>query len=218
LRCPWDLPDLASITAWAEDEAGNSVLAPLARRAEASTVHAGNVELSEQFLATKLPELLPERAPIPKDQFAAAFLIVQSRPAKKAEDTKRQLAARTRRNRSGRVRSSQPRNTKVFSNFAESRSYRYNGQQVDTAVHLGFDLASLKQSPVPAANSGSWCTRARSPSMATPWSSTTDSGCKRSTDTSRPSASRRATGQAGAGARRSGITVSPWAITSTTRW
>src|SRR5258705_363697 len=48
----------------------------------------------------------------------------------------------------------QPRNTKVFSNFAETRTYLYEGQTVDTQVHVGFDLASTKQSPVPAANSG----------------------------------------------------------------
>jgi len=35
---------------------------------------AGTVELTEQFLSTKLPELLPERGPIPPDQFTAGGL------------------------------------------------------------------------------------------------------------------------------------------------
>jgi murein DD-endopeptidase MepM/ murein hydrolase activator NlpD len=48
----------------------------------------------------------------------------------------------------------QPRNTKVFSNFAETRAYRFRGQDVDSQVHFGYDLASLRESPVPAANSG----------------------------------------------------------------
>jgi murein DD-endopeptidase MepM/ murein hydrolase activator NlpD len=151
---PWDLPDLAAITAWAEDEAGNSVSRPLAAELRPRRFTSGTVDLSEQFLATKLPELLPERVPIAKEQFSAAFLVVNRDLRKKAEDTKRQLAGRTRPQPLWTGAFVQPRNTKVFSNFAESRSYRYNGQQVDTAVHLGFDLASLKQSPVPAANSG----------------------------------------------------------------
>ena len=46
------------------------------------------------------------------------------------------------------------RNTKVFSNFAETRTYVYRGREIDTQVHLGFDLASTKQAPVPAANKG----------------------------------------------------------------
>lgn len=38
--------------------------------------------------------------------------------------------------------------------FADHRSYKYKGNIVDKQVHLGIDLASTKQSPVPAANSG----------------------------------------------------------------
>jgi murein DD-endopeptidase MepM/ murein hydrolase activator NlpD len=151
---PWDLPDMTSIAAWADDEAGNSVSRPLPSELQPRRFPSGTVELTDQFLAAKLPELLPERGAIPRDQYAAAFLTVNRDLRKKAEDTKRQLATRTRPEPLWAGAFIQPRNTKVFSNFAESRSYRYNGQQVDTAVHLGFDLASLKHSPVPAANSG----------------------------------------------------------------
>ena len=42
----------------------------------------------------------------------------------------------------------------MFSNFAETRTYVYQGKPVDTQVHVGFDLASTKQTPVPAANAG----------------------------------------------------------------
>ena len=38
--------------------------------------------------------------------------------------------------------------------FGERRVYTYNGKEVDRQVHLGTDLASLAQSPVPAANDG----------------------------------------------------------------
>lgn len=38
--------------------------------------------------------------------------------------------------------------------FADARTYRYNGEIVDQQTHLGIDLASLKASPVPAANAG----------------------------------------------------------------
>lgn len=38
--------------------------------------------------------------------------------------------------------------------FADHRSYLYKGKTVDKQVHLGVDLASLAQSPVPAANNG----------------------------------------------------------------
>ncbi len=38
--------------------------------------------------------------------------------------------------------------------FAERRTYRYKGKDIDKQVHMGIDLASIRQSPVPAANSG----------------------------------------------------------------
>jgi len=38
--------------------------------------------------------------------------------------------------------------------FAERRTYRYKGREIDKQVHMGIDLASVRQSPVPAANSG----------------------------------------------------------------
>ena len=38
--------------------------------------------------------------------------------------------------------------------FAERRTYRYKGRDIDKQVHMGIDLASTRQSPVPAANSG----------------------------------------------------------------
>ncbi|MBI9076861.1 MAG: M23 family metallopeptidase [Desulfatibacillum sp.] len=38
--------------------------------------------------------------------------------------------------------------------FADRREYRYKGETVDRQVHLGVDLASLSQAPVPAANTG----------------------------------------------------------------
>ena len=151
---PWNLPDMAAISAWAEDEAGNVVSRPLPSELKPRRFPSGTVELSDQFLATKLPELLPERGTIPPDQYAAAFLLINRDLRQKAEATKRQLSARSAREPLWAGAFVQPRNTKVFSNFAESRSYRYHGRELDTAVHLGFDLASLKQSEVPAANAG----------------------------------------------------------------
>jgi murein DD-endopeptidase MepM/ murein hydrolase activator NlpD len=151
---PWDLPDLAPISAWAEDEAGNSVSRPLPSELKPRRFPSGAVEISDKFLAAKLPELLPERAPVPPEQQVEAFLVVNRDKRKAAEQTKRDVAARTQPRPLWAGAFIQPRNTRVFSNFAESRSYRYRGKSIDSQVHFGYDLASLKNSPVPAANAG----------------------------------------------------------------
>ena len=38
--------------------------------------------------------------------------------------------------------------------FGDERTYRYGGKRVDQQTHLGIDLASVSNSPVPAANAG----------------------------------------------------------------
>jgi len=49
---------------------------------------------------------------------------------------------------------SQLSNSKVEANFADARTYTYNGEAMDTAYHLGYDLSVTKQYPVEAANAG----------------------------------------------------------------
>ena len=45
-------------------------------------------------------------------------------------------------------------NTAPLGGFAQSRTYTYQGKEVDRQTHLGFDLASLAHAEVPAANRG----------------------------------------------------------------
>jgi murein DD-endopeptidase MepM/ murein hydrolase activator NlpD len=46
------------------------------------------------------------------------------------------------------------RKAQVMSAFADRRSYVYGGREVDQQTHLGFDLAAVARSEVPAANRG----------------------------------------------------------------
>jgi murein DD-endopeptidase MepM/ murein hydrolase activator NlpD len=151
---PWNLPPNSPITVSAQDEAGNAVSRALAVDIRPRKFPMDTIEISEQFLASKMPELLPERGQIPPDQLLDAFLVVNRDKRKEAEEMKRKLAQKSKPTPLFEGAFIQPRNTKVFSNFAETRTYRYQGKDVDTQVHLGYDLASLKTSPVPAANSG----------------------------------------------------------------
>ena len=46
------------------------------------------------------------------------------------------------------------RNAKVMSDFADHRTYLYQGREVDQQDHLGFDLASTRGAEIQAANHG----------------------------------------------------------------
>ncbi len=152
---PWNYETGTPITAVAQDEAGNVTSRAVAVDVKARRFKTDTIEIKDEFLQRKLPELLPERAgTIAPGDLIAAFLTVNRDKRKQAEEAKRALAAKTQPRPLWEGAFVQPRNTKVFSNFAETRTYRYHGQDVDTQIHFGYDLAAVRQSPVPAANSG----------------------------------------------------------------
>ena len=152
---PWNYETGTPVTAVAQDEAGNVTSRAVAVEVKARRFKTDTIEIKDEFLERKLPELLPKRAgTIAPGDLLAAFLTVNRDRRKQAEEAKRALAAKTQPRPLWEGVFIQPRNTKVFSNFAETRTYRYHGQDVDTQMHFGYDLAAVRQSPVPAANSG----------------------------------------------------------------
>lgn len=154
IAVPYDMSVTSSLLLTATDDAGNLVTRSVPSEIKPRRFPSGSVEITEEFLRRKLPELLPERASVPDDRLLEAFLEVNRNQRRQAEEAKRQMALKTERKLLWQGAFLQPRNTKVFSNFAETRVYRFRGQDVDSQVHFGYDLASLRESPVSAANSG----------------------------------------------------------------
>ncbi len=151
---PYDFPVTSPIILIAQDEAGNSASRSVPSEIRPRKFPREKVDIKEEFLQRKLPELLPERPSVPADQLLEAFLVVNRDKRSQAEAAKRTVSTKTQAKPLWHGTFLQPKNTKVFSNFAETRSYRFRGQDVDTQVHFGYDLASVKESPVPAANRG----------------------------------------------------------------
>ncbi len=151
---PYDFPVASPIVLTAQDEAGNSASRSVSSEIKPRKFPRDSVEIREEFLQRKLPELLPERGSVPAEELLQAFLTINRDKRRQAEETKRTVSTKTQPKALWQGAFLQPKNTKVFSNFAETRSYRFRGQDADTQVHFGYDLASVKESPVPAANRG----------------------------------------------------------------
>lgn len=151
---PYNFPVASPIALIAQDEAGNGASRSVQSEIRPRKFPREAVEIKEEFLKRKLPELLPERPDVPADELLQAFLVVNRDKRRQAEETKRAISAKTQPKPLWHGVFLQPKNTQVFSNFAETRRYRFRGQDVDTEVHFGYDLASVKESPVPAANRG----------------------------------------------------------------
>jgi len=149
---PHDFGKGAGIVLTAEDEARNSASRGIAAEVLPRRFRADTVEITDAFLQAKVPELLPQHPP--SQPLLGAFLTINRDQRRQAEEEKRRVAARTQDRPLWEGAFLQPRNTQVFSNFAEARTYRYQGRAVDRQIHFGYDLASTKRAAVPAANNG----------------------------------------------------------------
>jgi murein DD-endopeptidase MepM/ murein hydrolase activator NlpD len=101
-----------------------------------------------------VPELLAANVLPAEPDLLKGYLTINRTLRKKSEE---EVRAATR------VSAAAPRwdgafmrqpNSSPLSGFADRRSYTYKGETIDAQTHLGFDLASLRQSPVPAASAG----------------------------------------------------------------
>jgi murein DD-endopeptidase MepM/ murein hydrolase activator NlpD/Tfp pilus assembly protein PilX len=152
IALPYDFDARTPLAVTARDEAGNTAARTVPTELKPRPFPRDTINLSEAFLQAKVPELLPQRPPT--QPLLEGFLTINREQRRQAEEEKIKIGASTANKPLWSGPFVQPRNTKVFSNFAETRTYVYEGRTVDTQVHVGFDLASTKHSPVPAANSG----------------------------------------------------------------
>ncbi len=150
---PYDVPPEARPTLLATDKAGNTREMRLAYELKNVRYKKSTIALSDSFLHNKVAPLLADAAAregAPKDIFVA----VNKRLRKENED---RITAVTKQVTPGMLWKdafSQLSNSKVEANFADQRTYTYNGETIDTAYHLGYDLSVTKNYPVEAANSG----------------------------------------------------------------
>ena len=151
LALPYDYNG-AALAISAVDDAGNAASRGIPGELKPRKFAHDRIEIKDGFLQAKIPELLPQHPP--GTPLIDAFLVVNRDQRKQAEAEKRKLGGQSADKPLWEGAFVQPRNTKVFANFAETRTYVYQGREIDTQVHYGYDLASTKQSPVPAANKG----------------------------------------------------------------
>jgi murein DD-endopeptidase MepM/ murein hydrolase activator NlpD len=152
IALPHDYTAGTSLAVTARDEAGNTASRGVRAELKPRPFPKDTINVTEAFLQAKVPELLPQRPP--SQPLVEGFVTINRDQRRQAEEEKRKIGLKTADKPLWDGPFVQPRNTKVFSNFAEMRTYVYDGKTIDTQVHFGFDLASTKQSPVPAANAG----------------------------------------------------------------
>jgi len=112
-----------------------------------------DVRLPASFLDTKVPPLAAE-AGIDAEDPAEAFRVINTRVRAENEARIRKLLADTAPEPLWEGAFVQMQNSQVTSRFAERRRYLVGGTPNSEAIHYGYDLASTRAAPVPAANTG----------------------------------------------------------------
>ncbi len=153
LALPYDAERVKECYLTATDRAGNTVRVPFSLKVRPRRPRYDRITVSDRFLAGKLPEFagmidLPEGAPL--DQ----YLYLNREERRKNNEKIRSITsvATPKRFWNGPMKRL-PRSSRR-AGFADRRSYFYQGRLIDKQVHLGIDLASVRQAPVPAAAAG----------------------------------------------------------------
>ncbi|MBF0463805.1 MAG: M23 family metallopeptidase [Nitrospirae bacterium] len=140
------------LTAVAEDNAGNMVMTPIKTIFKPTVYRKDIIKISDDFIKRQVYPLLgiTEGEMPPVD----AFIKLNEGWRKDNEAKIQEISAKSVSEILWQGAFIQMKNTKVFAHFGDIRSYEYGGKIISGSRHMGYDLASLANSPVPAANSG----------------------------------------------------------------
>lgn len=152
---PYDAPAGAPIRLEARDEAQNESLASFWVRVFPKRFRTRELPLDEGFMQKVVPEIMSQ-TPTLSDQGDLLKNYLQiNRDLRRANNAAlARLAASSRPEFLWSQPFQQLGSSQVEAQFADHRTYRHEGREVDRQTHLGFDLATTANAPVTASNDG----------------------------------------------------------------
>jgi len=112
------------------------------------------IPVSDDFLERKVPEIAAATGLAEFPDRLEGYLYINRTLRRETEERVRQVCSVSSPRPLWDGPFLQQGGTKVMSGFADRRAYVYEGREVDTQVHLGYDLAAVRNSPVAAAGAG----------------------------------------------------------------
>ncbi len=150
---PEDAPE-ARPALVAADAAGNVRSVSLGAEVRGRRFAEKTLPISDDFLARKVPELLQANGLDQSGDLVAGYLRVNRELRVATEKRVREICAESAPRPLWEGAFLRLPNSAPLSGFADRRTYVYQGKPIDRQTHLGFDLASLRGSTVPAGNTG----------------------------------------------------------------
>ncbi len=142
-----DIPRIRAV-----DRAGNERVAGFYYHVNAREFRHDRLNISDNFLRSQMPQFESDFPDIkdPLEIFLAVNSDLRRKNRKQVQDIGRKTDPAL--NISGRF--ARLANSASMSGFGDRRVYYYKGEEIDRQRHVGVDLASTAQAPVPAASSG----------------------------------------------------------------
>jgi murein DD-endopeptidase MepM/ murein hydrolase activator NlpD len=150
---PYNAPPEARPSIVATDKAGNTRELRIGYELKNVKYKKSTIALSDNFLQNKIAGLSNDAA-AKQGGPKALFISVNKDMRKVNEDKIREVTGKATPQMLWNGAFAQLSNSKVEANFADFRTYTYNGEPVDSAYHLGYDLSVTKHYPIEASNSG----------------------------------------------------------------
>jgi len=152
---PWDLDDADEVRLFAEDDAGNRTELPFLDLLKAVPPRTDTIRVSDDFLARVVPAIASQTPGFDASgSLLDQYLVINGELRARELARVAELAHSSQHAFLWSGPFLQMPNTALKANFAQTRSYVYDGEVVDRQTHLGLDLASTARAPVPAPNSG----------------------------------------------------------------
>ena len=153
----WNQDPAAPISVFARDDYGNESQANFDYRVFPKKFRKSRIEIDDRFLAKVVPAILqntPDFQVQDPADLLGSFLRINRDMRRENNATIAGLASHSSQQILWQGPFEQLVNTAVEAGFADQRTYLHRGNEIDQQVHLGFDLASLSNAPIHAANRG----------------------------------------------------------------
>jgi murein DD-endopeptidase MepM/ murein hydrolase activator NlpD len=150
---PYDVPETEKAILVATDKAGNTRTMALAYTLKNVKYKTSTIRIVDEFIQTKVTPLVTDVAVRQKEP-KEIFISVNHALREQNDNTIRTVGQKSAPKMLWSGAFTQLTNSKVEANFADARTYIYEGEDIDKAYHLGFDLSVTKRYPVEASNSG----------------------------------------------------------------
>jgi hypothetical protein len=152
---PYDLSDVSKVHLTATDDLGNEAALGCVDKFFPKPFKEDTIPLNDAFMGKVVPEILSHTPDLQDKGDLLENYLMLNRDLRKANAEKLKALARDSKAEFLWHQVFLPiANSSVKSSFADRRTYVYNGKAVDKQDHLGFDMASVKHSPILCVNDG----------------------------------------------------------------